>query len=71
MFFADGPGHQKCQPANTSRRGSGLQILTRRRNSRGVTEIIKICAALKLEDVEKVMKVDPERPDIRVPIPNL
>ena len=37
---------------------------------KGAPEILKLCAALKLEDVEMVIRVDPARPDLRVPLPN-
>jgi hypothetical protein len=36
----------------------------------GIPAILKICVALELKDVEMVLRVDPERPDLRVPIPN-
>ena len=36
----------------------------------GVSEIVRVCLALKLTDVEMVMRIDPERPELRVPIPN-
>ena len=36
----------------------------------GAPEVVKVCAALGLKDVEMVVRVDAERPDLRVPIPN-
>jgi len=36
----------------------------------GIPAILKTCVALELKDVEMVLRVDPERPDLRVPIPN-
>jgi hypothetical protein len=36
----------------------------------GVTEVIAVCSTLKLKDVEMVLRIDPERPDIQVPIPD-
>jgi hypothetical protein len=36
----------------------------------GTPAVLKTCAALELKDVEMVMRLDPERPDVRVRIPN-
>jgi hypothetical protein len=36
----------------------------------GVAELVKVWAALKLKDVEMVLRLDPERPGVKVPLPN-
>ena len=36
----------------------------------GVRSVVEVCVALKLTDVEMVMRFDPERPELRIPIPD-
>jgi len=36
----------------------------------GVAELVKVWATLKLKDLEMVLRLDPGRPGVKIPLPN-
>jgi len=51
------------------KRGKWTRNFDEAQKFEGAPDVLKVCAALKLENVEMVMRIDPDRPDVRVPIP--
>ena len=51
-------------------KGKWTQGLDLAQHFKGPSEVMKVCAAFELKDVEMLVRIDPEEPCLRVPIPN-